>query len=141
MSWGALLAAAEAIRDAAAATEARLAGLRVVGVGWATVDSDRAIGELNASLPVPGPGPGEWVAQERDALLGASVRRREPSPDAGVALLVLEPDTEGRLAAFLARFSEGVGAVYLSASGGDADRVVPVSPRWGPYAIVRGRSG
>lgn len=137
MSWGELVAAAEAIRDAAASTEARLAGLRIVGVGWASVETDRAIDELGVIVP----GARHWVAQERDGLMGASVRRREPSPDPGVALLVLEPDTEGRLAAFLARFGEGVGAVYLSTSGGEADRVVQVSARWGPYAIVRSRSG
>ena len=138
MSWAELLAAAETVRrDAAAASgDARLASLRITGVGWATVEADRAFGELAIVLE----GPAAWVARERDPLLGASAWRRDPSPAAGVSLFVVEPDTEGRLAANLARFGEGVAAVYLS-PGGEADRIVPVNPRWGPYAIVRSRSG
>ena len=38
-------------------------------------------------------------------------------------LLLLEPDTEGRLAATIARHGEGVVAVYVRASGG-ADLVI-----------------
>lgn len=137
MSWAELLTAAEGIRAAAAAAEPSLAALPVIGVGWATVDAERASAELDAVI-------GEraaWPSQARASLLGARVVRREPSPDAGVDLLVLEPDTEGRLAAFLARYGEGVGAVYLSPAGTGVDRVTPVHPRWGPFAIVRGRAG
>ena len=85
---------------------------------------------------------GQIVVRERDALLGASVWRREPSPGSGArpALFVLEPDTEGRLAAVLARFGEGVAAAYL-AGRGEQERIVPVNARWGPYAIVRSRGG
>lgn len=140
MSWAELVAEAEVIRAAAAAKEARLGDLRVVGVGWATVEADRAFGELGSILD----GAAGWVAVERDALLGASRWRREPSvaaAEGGPALFVLEPDTEGRLAAFLARFGEGVGVVYLSSPGGRADRLVPIDPRWGPFAIVQGRGG
>jgi hypothetical protein len=137
MSWAELLAAAEAVRTAAAANgEGRLADLRITGVGWATVEADRAFEELATVLD----GPAAWVRQERDSLLGAGAWRRDPSPARGVGLFVLEPDTEGRLAACLARFGEGVAAVYLS-PGGEADRIVPVNPRWGPYVIVRSRSG
>jgi hypothetical protein len=136
MSWADIVAAAEAIRDDAAnAGDARVTDLRLVGVGWATVEADRAFGELASLL-----GDAAWVPQERDSLLGASVWRRDPTPDGGPRLFVLEPDTEGRLAANLARFGEGVGAVYL-AGRGEADRLVPANPRWGPYAIVRSRSG
>ena len=138
MSWAEVLAAAEAIRRDAAAGESRLGELRVTGVGWATVEADRAFEELASVLD--GDGPARWVPQERDSLLGASAWRRDPSPDGGTTLFVLEPDTEGRLAACLARFGEGVAAVYLS-PGGEADRIVPVNPRWGPYAIVGSRSG
>jgi len=35
----------------------------------------------------------------------------------GRTLLLMEPDTEGRLAAFLARHGEGLAAVYLAGSG------------------------
>jgi len=136
MSWVELVAAAEAIRFDAGALDPRLRDRRVVGVGWATVEADRAFRELSTVLD----GPADWVPQERDALLGATRWRRDPSPVDGVALFVLEPDTEGRLAACLARFGEGVAAAYL-AGGGEADRIVPVNARWGPYAIVRSRSG
>jgi hypothetical protein len=136
MSWTELVVAAERIRLDAAAGEARLAGLRVVGVGWATVEADRAFEELATVL---GAATG-WAAQVRDSLLGATAWRRDPAPADGVQLFVLEPDTEGRLAAYLARFGEGVGVAYLAGTG-EADRIVPVSPRWGPYAIVRSRAG
>lgn len=137
MSWAALLAAAEAIRSAASGAEPRLAGLAIVGVGWATVESERAVDELASVLGSAS----AWEPLERDGLLGATVLRRDAAPDDAAELLVLEPDTEGRLAAFLARFGEGVGAVYLAAPSGGPDRVVPVNPRWGPYAVVRGRRG
>jgi hypothetical protein len=137
MTWAELVAAAEEIRRAAADQEPMLAELRLVGLGWATVEAERAFEEL-ASLGVPA----AWGAQERDAQFGASVWRREPAPDGfdGPALFVLEPDTEGRLAAFLARFGEGVAAAFL-AGRGEQERIVPVNPRWGPFAIVRSRSG
>ena len=130
MSWAALLAAAEAIRS-----DTGLAHHPIQGVGWATVEAERAFRELEGVL-----GPATWSAEARDALLGGSVWRRDPSPSDHVSLFVLEPDTEGRLAAFLARYGEGVGAVYV-AGAGEGSRVVAVSPRWGPYAIVRSRSG
>lgn len=146
MSWAELVGAAEAIRDRAAVVEPGLAGLPIVGLGWATVETERAVDELASVLGDPS----AWTPQERDVLLGAKVLRRDPAPEDGRELYVLEPDTEGRLAAFLARFGEGVGAAYLGAAGGSpdpvsadrvsADLVVPVSPRWGPYAVVRGRS-
>lgn len=140
MSWSELVTAAESIRAGAATVEPELAGLSIEGIAWATVEATRAFEELASVL-----GTATWVPVDRDPLLGASVWRREPppGPDARVALLVVEPDTEGRLAACLARFGEGVAAVYLAAQGGPdraPDRVVAVSPRWGPYAIVRART-
>lgn len=131
MSWAELLAAGDALRSDAVAVDPTLAELPVVGVGWGTVESDRAVGELAVAVD----GPAQWVAQERDPLLGASVRRRDPAPPGGVGLFVLEPDTEGRLAAFLARFGEGVAVVYL-ADDRAGERIVPLNPRWGPYAVV-----
>jgi hypothetical protein len=136
MSWADIVAAAQAIRDdAAGAGEARLGDLRIVGIAWATVEADRAFRELATLL-----GEATWVPQARDSLIGASVWRRDPSPPGGPSLFVVEPDIDRRLAANLARFGEGVGAVYL-AGGGEADRLVAVNPRWGPYVIVRSRSG
>jgi hypothetical protein len=136
MTWVDVLAAATAIRDAAAARDGAIASLPVKAVAWATVEADRAFDEL-ASI-----GDGTWHSIDRDPLLGAARWRRSPAPQPGIDLLVIEPDTEGRLAACLARFGEGVAAVELAGEGtAAADRIVPVNPRWGPYAIVRDGQG
>lgn len=84
------------------------AGAALIAVGWATVDLDRAAtglagqAELDASRLRPSPD---------DEALGAFARRLD-LPD-GV-LLLLEPRTEGRLAAALARHGEGPIAAYLA---------------------------
>ena len=80
-----------------------------------------------------------WRPLPRDAAMGASARVRglgagEPP------LVVLEPDTEGSLAASLVRFGEGVAVVYLDAATGDAvtvrGRRIPGGPAWGPHVVV-----
>ncbi len=81
----------------------------VAAIGWATVDLDRAAAELaveagiEASLVHPAPD---------DEALGAVARRIDLVDG---PLLILEPRTEGRLAAALARHGEGPVAVYLAA--------------------------
>lgn len=137
MSWAELVAEAERIRGAVAVVEPRLAALPVAGIAWATVDAERAFAELDELVG----GAAHWGVEERDDLLGASAWRRDPPPAGGPEVYVVEPDTEGRLAAFLARFGEGVGAVSLASADEFADRIVPVHRRWGPYAIIRGRAG
>ena len=121
-----LVAAAESIRSAAATRDPWLAELPVAGIGWATVELDRAARELS--------GAGPFSPAARDASLGASARR-SPLRQSGSlepahpAIVLLEPDTEGLLAAALARFGEGVLAVYL----GPLDRAdVDDTPRLGP---------
>jgi len=104
----------------------RAVGLSIVGIGWATVDLDRAAAELGTLLDVPADA---WTAASRDQLLGAAALLGPPlGPDAGgPRLLLLEPDTEGRLAASLARHGERVAAVYvveaLDESGASAKSV------------------
>lgn len=148
MSAEDLFAAAEAIRAAATKRHAWLADRALVGIGWATVELDRAAREVGGGLP------GAWVTGPPDRLLGASTRLRSTGRD-GVTLVLLEPDTEGRLAASLARFGEGVAAVYLAAErraghnvGGAVElsrpepgplglgRLVSGAPAWGPNVIV-----
>ena len=74
---------------------------RLVGIGWATVDIERTVAGL----------PGVDVrAAADDELLGARAWRTSSGP---VALVLLEPNTEGRLAAALARRGEGIAALYL----------------------------
>ena len=79
---------------------------RVLAVIWATVDSERALANLgSAALPLPD-----------DPFLGASVRLVRPANGDPVA--VLEPNTEGRLAATLARNGEGPAGEYVEAPTG-----------------------
>lgn len=124
-----LLAGAAIVAAARRGTE-----LALVGIGWATVDAERAAIELASVLPGSTPPEAGWEPADRDDLLGArasartvhilprlagSVARaadglRVPDP---LTLVLLEPDTEGRLAAFLARNGEGVAAAYVRGSG------------------------
>lgn len=107
---------------------------RLLAVGWATVDIERTLEDLG----VPGARP---AADE--PLLGARAWR----VDAGaVTVLVLEPSTEGRLAAALARHGEGIRALYLGTDAqstgivsptalGLPGRLLPHERPWGPFVI------
>jgi hypothetical protein len=139
-----LLAAANDLRRAGAARDPWLASLRLVGIGWATVELERAAEELAsafaaARLPQP-----DWAPAPRDthlgatAWVGASTWFGAEGPPRGLAnpempaVVLLEPDTEGRLAASLARFDEGVAAIYLEApresAPGSAPSPYPFDP-------------
>ena len=83
-------------------------------VGWATVDLDRAEWEVAGH-----DSPIVWNVP-RDPHLGAHCRLLVFHNDRRVVLL--EPDTEGRLAASLARFGEGAAVTYLLAEAAAADR-------------------
>ena len=133
-----LLASADAILVASRARVPSLAPATIVAIGWATVDAERAIVELGGA---------RWTTGPRDELLGARARLRAAKPadrEVAVGLVVLEPDSEGRLAASLARFGEGVAAVYVRGRGepsGDrpGDRIGPLGPGpFGPARLVRG---
>ena len=147
--------AAAEIRAAVGARDPWLVDLPVAGVGWATVELDRGVRELGAVAP--------FTASARDANLGASARRSPLTDRSRPAIVLLEPDTEGLLAATLARFGEGVLVVYLGPlDRADVDdtpnlgpartgplgpaRLVMGRPAWGPHALVlagatRGRRG
>jgi hypothetical protein len=154
-----LLTAAMALVADAAGRDAWLAGLRIAGIGWATVELERAAEDLASAFRRAGMPEPRWSPGTRDELLGAEAWvSREPWPAAGIepapAVVLLEPDTEGRLAATLARFDEGVGAVYLArrpdattpidptrlgrpATGPlGAARLVLARPAWGPNVLV-----
>ncbi len=111
---------------------AALAAPRLVALGWATVDLERAA----AAWPAL-----HWHGVPRDTLVGArgllgdpegadegSDRRRS-----GRRLLLLEPDAEGRIAATLARHGEGPAALYVGLSpgaiAGSRARLVPLGVR------------
>ena len=150
-----LVAAAAAIRAHAAERHGRIAHAELVGIGWATVELERAARELGAELGID---PAAWLPTPRDALLGARAWSAPAPTDAGPAIVLLEPDTEGRLAATLVRFAEGVGAVYLRdpvegrsapAAGSSRPRasavaqsalgparLVLATPSWGPSVLL-----
>jgi hypothetical protein len=92
----------------------RLAGPEARRVtGWATVDLDRAERDLVAAFGSSVPGPARAVPD--DTLLGACCRLATFGVE-GHEILLLEPATEGRIAASLARFGEGPIAVYVVVS-------------------------
>lgn len=125
----------------------------VVAIGLATVDRERLLTDLGA---------GSNHALARDPHLGAFTIRHGPAGPAP-QVLVLEPDTEGRLVATLVRNAEGPAAIYFAAGDGlaafvaDARRrgtptstvepgplgpsvVLRGGPPWGPHLIVVDRS-
>lgn len=109
MSLEVLVEAAERIRADAAADHLRLAELPIAAIGWATVDHERAMRELDTLFAGDDAevAPGTWTPFERDPALGAAawVREVAGSTDAP-QLVVLEPDTEGPLAASLVRLAK-----------------------------------
>jgi hypothetical protein len=122
-----------------------LGGVRLVtvGVGWATVELARAAVEL-----VPHGAGGAVRPAEPDLLLGAAAWTWRPASP-GPVLVLLEPNTEGRLAAGLAHRGEGPLALYLAPSAGLAAGVEALEatglrcrPGRGPFgeaALVLGR--
>jgi hypothetical protein len=154
MSWRELVVAAEAVRATALAYDATLEGQPLAGIGWATVEAERAQRELDASL---GPEENDWIASwtpiARDPALGARAWLRSVSKPAAYsngdspgmpadpadprpALVLLEPDTEGRLAASLAKFGEGVAVIYLGEGPAGAGRLVRGGGMWGPHVVL-----
>jgi len=108
----------------------------LVGVGWATVDTDRTLADLAAASLAFGP-----VVDE--TALGATAR---VAWSGATAIVVLEPSTEGRLAAALARRGEGIACLYVSgpdATGsarvtalGRPGRLLPHDRPWGPFVLL-----
>ena len=108
----------------------------VVAVGWATVDLERSAATLSQIDFA--------FAPDDEALAG---RALIGYPGA-VALVLLEPSTEGRLAGTLARNGEGIAVIYEAARGlppdgparrtpmGRLGRLVDPAQRWGPYRII-----
>lgn len=79
---------------------------RVLAVIWATVDVDRVLAGIGLTAE----------ALPNDTLLGAAVRLARPLDGEPIALL--EPTTEGRIAATLAQMGEGAAGQYVLATGG-----------------------
>ena len=100
-------------REAAAdAATLPMPDVRPIAIGWATVEMDRAVGELTVALGLGVDQP--FRPAPRSDALGTSCRVAAAVLPHGGSLVVLEPDTEGRLAGSLARFGEGLVAAWLS---------------------------
>ncbi len=111
---------------------------RAVGRGWATVELDRAEAEVRAAAGVDL----RFVAAERSRLLGARCRRAS-TPDGGWVVL-LEPDTEARLAAFLAWHGEGWAVTWEAGASKRPGTPGPLGPELlagdqpvrGPFRLI-----
>jgi hypothetical protein len=118
---------------------------RVVGRGWATVDLDRAERDLASWLADAA----SFADAPRSALLGATCRigsGRADDAAGGTWVVILEPDAEGRLAAFLARHGEGWAVTWLAPDEAAAhrggtpgplgpERLADVTPVAGPFRM------
>lgn len=140
--WGRLVAVDRGggarLRRPALAHAAPGDGVRLVGIGWATVDVARSASELGARRLDPRP---------PDEALGAhAARATDFAPDEnpeedrswlsnGPELVLLEPSTEGRIAASLARFGEGPAALYIASPAARAGAATgrPSAPTAGPF--------
>lgn len=97
------------LAELALAVAPQLAGHQIVALGWATVDIDAVRRRIEADA-----GFGAFVAAPRDAHLGARAVVHRPGEPSGEPIeVLLEPDTEGRLAASLARHGEGFAAIWF----------------------------
>ena len=72
MSDTGLLAAAHAVRAEAAGRDPWLLGVPIAGIGWATVELERAADEMDAAFHRAGMPKPSWTPAERDELLGAA---------------------------------------------------------------------
>ncbi len=105
-----------------------------LAVGWATVELDRAARELSDLL---GSG-GAFVDSPSSEALGARCRIGTAAAEGGVRIVLLEPETEGRLSATLARHGEGWVATWVSAPTALPSSVAQVSgARPGPFGEER----
>jgi hypothetical protein len=112
--WDRLVAAGADILVSASLEGSALEGATLVAIGWATVEIERAERELEVAI---GDG-GSWAEAPRDALLGARAAVYRSIATGRPLVVALEPDTEGRLAASLARHGEGVAATYVTVRPG-----------------------
>lgn len=110
-------------------------------LGWATVELDRAVRELGDTLGIR---PERFAASADSRFLGARCRVAQAALPGRAALVVLEPATEGRLAATLARYGEGPAVIWLAvadlAHAVDVARAAGIATsagRDGPFGVER----
>lgn len=150
------LLGAEALGDSLERLRAAVEPRMAVG-GWATVELDRAEIEVAMTLAERHDLRDPRVeAAPDERLLGARCRLLRYDGDRD--MLLLEPSTEGRLAAALARHGEGSLALYLVVDAGATERarragftvgsvgagplgperLVVAGPRDGPFLVLAG---
>jgi hypothetical protein len=120
---------------AAGAGEGRPVRGRTVAVGWATVETERAIATLATDLHIP---PAAFLPMPDSEALGARCLVAGGVLPGGAALVVLEAATEGLLAGALARHDEGPRVIWIAHQGPD-DPVDPAAtrPSPGPFGLER----
>ena len=101
-----------------------------LAVGWATVELERAARDLSHLLA---PGATFEVAPS-SVILGARCLVGQAAED-GLRIVLLEPGTEGRLAATLARAGEGWAATWTR------DQAVATAPRTEAARLSAARPG
>ena len=112
-------------------------------VGWATVELERAVHELG---PLLRPG-SQFHHAPSSQVLGARCMVGDARGPGAPVVVLLEPDTEGRLAGALARFGEGWVATWFHAPAGERDpagSAGPLGREWldreapavGPYRLL-----
>ena len=112
-----------------------------LAIGWATVELDRAAAELAEALGLGGVAP--FRSAPRSVALGCACRIARAVLPGGGSLLLLEPDTEGRVAGSLARRGEGPVAAWLTPQapgaphGSSIGRLTLSSERDGPLGGER----
>lgn len=105
-----------------------------LAVGWATVDLDRAARELGATLDLPAD---RFEEAPDSLLLGARCRVAAEALDGRIDVVLLEPLTEGRLAASLARLDEGPAAIWQRSTGGVSAGINLTREQAGPLGPER----
>ena len=119
----------------------------LVAVGWATVELERAVPQLAAALGVD---PAIFVAAAESVALGARGLIATGILDGGLSLVAIEPSTEGRTAAALARWDEGPVVAWYAATSEDGpaadrhwhdgpvgpERLVTGDPLTGPHRLL-----
>jgi hypothetical protein len=153
------------VSDVTGTTASSRDPVRIVAVGWGTVELERATSELADALRIA---PGRFKPARASSVLGARCLVATDVLPGGQSVALLEPATEGRLAAALARFAEGPVAVWLAppeldplvtttgAGAGDTDapnfsvagdgpfgpeRLLPGGPTHGPHRLGLGPAG
>jgi hypothetical protein len=108
-----------------------------VAIGWATVELERAASELAAELRIAA---AAFLPAADSVILGARCVVAYGVLADGQPLAILEPRTEGRLAALLARRGEGPAATWARSEGSASERRTgTASP--GPFGFERLASG